>query len=403
MLAEETIVHEWPFRRTVAGRPPVILADLREAPPCVVRIPAGAENSRLAWLVTRYPDVRQALMDPRLSADETLPGAPVRIQVPPGQKPGSFLRMDDPEHARLRGMITAEFTAKRVRTLRMAVQRLIDMLLDGLAELPQPADLQEAFSRTLPTLVVARLLGIPDEDSPFLVEKTATTISQGNIERSYAAYLEMSEFIGQLALRKQEKPEDDMISRLAVNYLRPGTITLDELVGIARLVLVAGHETTTNQMALNVLSLLLDNGLRETVLADNGALIRQFVEESMRYWSISQDAIVRLALVDMELGGVTMNKGDAVVISIPAGNHDGSVFPDPDRIDVRRDSSQHLQWGIGPHYCLGAPLARLEMDLALRSLFQRFPKLRLATEDPNSVFRTGTVFHGLRELPVAWS
>ena len=395
-------VLDWPFKRTRSGRPPTILAELREGPPCVVRIPAGAAESRLAWLITRYPEVRQARMDPRLSADETLPGAPVRIQVPPDKKPGSFLRMDAPEHARLRGMIATEFTARRVRTLRPDIQRLIDDLLDDLAAHPQPADLQDIFSRKLPTLVIARLLGVPDDDSPYFVEQTKLTIGQGDPARSLKAYTEMSDYLGVLAMRKLDDPEDDMMSRLAVDHLAKGHIDLDELVGIARLVLVAGHETTTNQIALNILSMLLDDDLRAEVLADDGALIPQYVEEAMRYWSISQDAIVRQALEDFELGGVLMRKGDAVVISIPAGNHDPSMFPDPERLDVHRDTSGHMQWGIGPHYCQGAPLARLEMELALRTLFQRFPGLRLAADDPDSVFRSGTVFHGLSHLPVTW-
>ncbi|MFJ8781207.1 MULTISPECIES: cytochrome P450 [unclassified Streptomyces] len=402
MLESVNRVLDWPFPRTKSGCPAEILGELREEPPCVVRIPAGAAQSRRAWLVTAYADVRRALMDPRLSADETLPGAPVRIQVDPSQKPGSFLRMDDPEHARLRGLIATEFTARRVRRLRSAVQKLIDELLDDLAGRPRPTDLQDVFSRKLPTLVIARLLGVPDEDSPYFVEKTRVTISQGDPARSYAAYTEMSEYLGVLAKRKLDDPQDDMMSRLAVDHLSTGHITLDELVGIARLVLVAGHETTTNQIALNILSLLTDDALRSEVLADDGALIPQYVEEAMRYWSISQDAIVRQALEDVEMGGVVMKKGDAVVISIPAGNHDPSVFPHPDRIDLSRDSGKHLQWGNGPHYCQGAPLARLEMDLALRTLFRRFPTLRLAVDDPDSVFRTGTVFHGVRHLPVTW-
>jgi len=402
MLESADKVLAWPFPRTKSGCPADILAELREEPPCVVRIPEGAAQSRRAWLITKYPEVRQALGDPRLSADETLPGAPVRIQVDPSQKPGSILRMDDPEHARLRGLIATEFTARRVRKLRPAIQKLIDELLDDLAGRPRPTDLQDVFSRKLPTLVIARLLGVPDEDSPYFIEKTRVTISQGDPARSYAAYTEMSEYLGVLATRKLDEPQDDMMTRLAVDHLATGHITLDELIGIARLVLVAGHETTTNQIALNILSLLTDDALRAEVLADDGALIPQFVEESMRYWSISQDAIVRQALEDMELGGVTMKKGDAVVISIPAGNHDPSVFPDPDRIDLNRDSGKHLQWGYGPHYCQGAPLARLEMDLALRTLFGRFPTLRLAAEDPDSVFRSGTVFHGVRHLPVSW-
>ncbi|MEU1374658.1 cytochrome P450 [Streptomyces triculaminicus] len=402
MLAAEQTVLDWPFPRTASGCPASVLAELREGPPCAVRLPAGTAESRRAWLVTKHADVQQALKDPRLSADELLPDAPVRIQVPPGQRPSSFLRMDDPEHSRLRGMIATEFTARRVKGLAPAVQRLIDDLLDDLAGRPQPTDLHDAFSRKLPTLVIARLLGVPDEDSPYFIEKTQVTISQGDPERSYAAYQDMTRYLGELATRKLTEPQDDLMSRLATRHLATGAIDLDELVGIARLVLVAGHETTTNQIALNILSLLRDDELRAKVLADDGARIPRFIEESMRYWSISQDAIVRLAVEEFELGGVTMRAGDAVVISIPAANHDPSVFPDPGLLDVDRDTSKHMQWGNGPHFCQGAPLARLEMELALRGLFGRFPGLRLATDDPNSLFRIGTVFHGVSRLPVTW-
>ncbi|MFJ4799629.1 cytochrome P450 [Streptomyces murinus] len=400
-LADHTDILDWPFARTEDGSPPPILAELRQGPPCVVRIPAGAAESRLGWLVTRYADVRQALADPRLSADETLPGAPVRIQVPPGGNPSSFLRLDDPEHARLRSMIQTEFTARRVKRLRAPVQRLVDELLDDLAAQPQPADLHAVFSRALPTLVIARLLGVPEEDSPFFIEKTRVTISQEDPAVSQAAFAEMSEYLAKLALRKLTEPGDDLMSRLAVRHHATGAITLDELVGIARLVLVAGHETTTNQIALNILALLRDDDLRARVAADDGALIPNFIEESLRYWSISQDAMVRLAVEDMELGGVRLEKGDAVVISVPAGNHDETVFACPHRIDPERDTSGHLQWGFGPHYCQGAPLARLEMDLALRTLLRRFPDLRLAA-DPRTLFRRGTVFHGVTRLPVTW-
>ncbi|MFD4528595.1 cytochrome P450 [Streptomyces sp. NPDC058470] len=394
-------VVDWPFHRTEDGEPAPILHELRKSPPCPVRIPEGAAESRRAWLVTRYADVRQALMDPRLSADETLPGAPVRIQIPPGQNPSSFLRLDDPEHARLRGMIQTEFTARRVRRLREPVQRLIDELLDELAGLPQPADLHAVFSRTLPTLVIARLLGVPEEDSAFFIEKTRTTISQENPAVSYVAFTEMSDYLAELAQHKLRVPGDDLISRLAAQHYATGAISLDELVGIVRLVLVAGHETTTNQIALNILGLLRDDTLRAQVAADDGALVPNYIEESMRYWSISQDAMVRQALEDLDLGGVAVAKGDAVVISVPAGNHDESVFACPGRIDPHRDTSGHLQWGYGPHYCQGAPLARLEMELSLRTLLRRFPDLRSAA-DPKTVFRRGTVFHGVTHLPVTW-
>ncbi|MGW1408726.1 cytochrome P450 [Streptomyces sp. NPDC002403] len=401
MLDAEEDVLDWPFARTPSGCPAEVLADLRERPPSAIRIPAGTVGSQLAWLVTRYPDVHQALKDPRLSADELAPGAPVRLQVPQEGRPSSFLRMDDPEHSRLRGMIVPEFTARKVRGMEPAIQRLVDELLDELAALPRPADLHDVFSMRLPTLVIARLLGVPDEDSEFFTDKTRGALSQGDPEGSYAAFLDMSRYLEDMVDRSVRAPGDDLIGRLATRLVA-GEITRDEIVGIARLVLVAGHETTTNQIALSTLSLLQDPELRARVLADPAGLIPQYIEESMRFWSLSQDAILRVALEDMDLGGVTVHKGEAVVISIPAANHDESVFPDAGRIDVHRDTSPHLQWGLGPHYCLGAPLARLEMELALTSLFRRFPRLELATDDANSLFRRETVFHGLTSLPVSW-
>lgn len=401
-LASEPDVLNWPFPRPHDGTVPPILAKLREAPPCAVMLPAVATEGRRAWLVTRHPDVRQALMDPRLSADELRPGAPMRFYIPPGERPSSFLRMDGAEHARLRGLITSQFTARRVRAVRPAIEELTTTLLTDLSARDRPADLHDAFSRKLPTLVIARLLGVPDADSAFFVEKTRVTISQEDPAAAFAAYQEMTAYLGELADRRLREPQDDLISQLAVENLATGEITRDELVGIARLVLVAGHETTTNQIALNILSLLRDDRLRDTVLARGGRLIPRFLEESMRFWSISQDSILRLVLEDMELGGRQMHAGDAVVISIPAGNHDPAVFPEPDRIDVHRDSSEHLQWGKGPHYCLGAPLARQEMTTALTFLFRRFPTLRLAVDDPGVLFRRGTLFHGVESLPVTW-
>ncbi|MER7044671.1 cytochrome P450 [Streptomyces jumonjinensis] len=402
MIDTRQSILDWPFVRQCPMKPPPELAELRAKPPCVVRIPAGATPERLAWLVTRHADVQQALKDPRMSADESTPGAPVRIQLPPGDRPSSFLRMDDPEHNRLRSMIATEFTARRVRGLHQPVQALIDDLLDGLAERPRPADLVDAFSQRLPSLVIARLLGVPDTQYDFFVDRTRVTLSQEDPAVAYAAYMDLTAFLRELALVKREKPEDDLMSRLATRHMATGAIDVDQLVGIARLVLVAGHETTTNQIALSVLSLLLDPELKDQVLADDGKLVPAFLEESMRYWSISQDAILRMATEDLELGGVRMSAGDAVVISIPGANHDPGMFPDPERIDVLRDTSEHLQWGKGPHYCQGAPLARLEMELAIKALFRRFPGLRLNCAREDIPFRRAPIFYGLTGLPVTW-
>jgi len=402
MLATAEKVLHWPFSRTMHGRPPVEFDLLRTESACPVLLPAGATESRRAWLVTAYDDVRQALADPRLSADEVRPGAPVRIQVPPGERPSSFLRMDDPDHARLRSMITSEFTAHRARAVRPVVQQRIDDLLDILAASPGAADLQQVFTRALPTMIIAGILGVPTADTGNFVELTRTVLSQDDPMAAVAAYQQITQYLRDLAVSKLAEPGEDLMSRVATKHVRTGHLTIDQLVGIARLLLIAGHETTTNQLALNVLSLLLDANLRAQVLTDGGAKIGQYVEEAMRYWSISQDAILRQATVDLELSGVQMRAGDAVVISIPAANNDPAMFADQDVIRLDRDSGKHLQWGYGPHFCLGAPLARLEMELALRSLFERFPSLALAVDDPAPLYRTDTIFFGVKTLPVTW-
>lgn len=402
MLNEQEKVLDWPFARTCPMSVPPELAELRGDPPCAVRIPGGAVGSRRAWLLTRHADVRMALMDPRMSADECRPGAPVRIQLPPGERPSSFLRMDAPEHGRLRTLVTSEFTARRVRALQPSIEGLVGELLDGLATQGQPADLCENFTTQLPTQVIARVLGVPHAESERFVRLTRVTIGQGDPEASYVAYQELVSFLTELTLAKQADPADDVISKLASQHVASGKISVKEAVGIALLLLVAGHETTTNQLALSTLNLLLDEDLKREVLADDGKLLPAFIEESLRYWSISQDAIVRLCVEDMEVSGVRIAKGDAVVISIPSANWDESVFPDAGRIDVHRDTSDHLQWGIGPHFCLGAPLARLEIELALKTLFTRFPNLRLACAREDIPFRHETVFYGLHSLPVTW-
>lgn len=402
MLNAQEKVLDWPLTRSCPMSVPPELAELRGQPPCAVRIPEGTVGSRRAWLLTRHEDVRMALMDPRMSADECLPGAPVRIQVPPGERPGSFLRMDAPDHGRLRSLVTSDFTARRVRGLQPRVQKLVDELLDDVAGRDKPVDLVENFSVQLPTRFIAGMLGVPEEESARFVRLTRVTIGQGDPEASYVAYQEITSYVTELTLAKQKAPTDDIISRLASQHVASGKITVKEAVGIVLLILVAGHETTTNQIALSTLSLLVDRELRDEVMADDGALLPAFIEESLRYWSISQDAIVRLCMEDMDVSGVRISKGDAVVISIPAANWDERVFPGADRIDVHRDTSEHLQWGVGPHFCLGAPLARLEMEIALRSLFSRFPDLRLACAQEEIPFRHETVFYGLHSLPVTW-
>ncbi|MGW1914658.1 cytochrome P450 [Streptomyces sp. NPDC002076] len=387
----------WPMPRSCPYTPPDAYAELRERPPLRVRIRGGE-----AWLVTRHADVRRVLNDHRFSADDQQPGFPIRIQLPPEPGVMSFSRMDDPEHGRLRRMAMTEFTARRTRALRPEVELLVEQLLDELAAGPRPVDLVANFAVRLPSLVIARMLGVPEEDEADFTEQSRVILSQeAGPEETYAAFVEMSQFLDRLVAQRTATPQDDLISRLATRYVASGELTHEDLVAMARFILVAGHETTAHQISLSVLSLLRDPDQLAELRADPG-LFRPAVEELLRYWSISQDNQVRAAVDDVELSGARIRKGDGVIVAIPAANHDESVYPGAARLDIHRDTSGHLAFGFGAHLCPGASLARMELEVCLSALFTRFPTLRLAVPPQEVRFRENTIVYGLEELPVTW-
>ncbi|WP_129306538.1 cytochrome P450 [Streptomyces sp. L2] len=395
-------VLDWPLARKCPMSAPPALGVVRDGPPARVRLPAGTGEAQTVWLITRYDDVKAALKDPRLSADETRSGFPVRFPVPVDDRPSGFMRMDDPEHGRLRRTVAPEFTGRRVRALAPRVQEVTDQVADALASGPRPADLVGDFAATVSALVIARLLGIPDDDTAFFLEQTRIMLADGDPALSLAAHHRILAFLDETARAKERAPGDDLVSRLVVSHVRTGGIDRAELLGILKLLLVAGHESTATQIAFSALSLLTDDGLRARVLADGGALLPEFTEESMRFWSIVQDGVVRQATEDVRIGETLVREGESVMISLLAANHDPAVFPDPERLDIRRDASGHVLWGHGPHFCLGAPLGRLEVRLALGSLFARLPGLRLACASSGLRFREHPVFLSLAELPVTW-
>ncbi|MEV7690260.1 cytochrome P450 [Streptomyces bungoensis] len=395
-------VLDWPLARVCPLSPPPALGVVRDGPPTLVRLPAVTGEEQLVWLITRHEDVKAALKDPRLSADETRPGFPLRIPVPTDDRPSGFLRMDDPEHGRLRRMVAPEFTARRVRMLRPRLQELTDRAADALASGPHPADLVRDFAAHVSALVIARLLGIPDEHTAFFLEQTRILLTDGDPALSLAAHHRIIAFLDETARAKEKQPGDDLVSRLVTNHVATGELDRADLLGILKLLLIAGHESTATQIAFSALSLLTDDGLRAEVLAGGGALLPKFVEESMRFWSIIQDSVVRQATEDVRIGETLVGEGESVMISLLAANHDATVFPRPERLDIHRDASAHLLWGHGAHFCLGASLGRLEVTLALGSLFTRLPTLRLACEVGQLRLRDHPVFHSLTELPVAW-
>ncbi|GHE15611.1 cytochrome P450 [Streptomyces alanosinicus] len=398
MTTHEESVLDWPMPRSCPMLPPDRYAQLRSVPPQQVRLDDGT----LAWIVSRYQDVREAMMNPALSVDNTLPGFPQRLPIPPVPRAQSFMRMDPPEHTRLRRMVMPELNKAAAKSYWPMVQDLVDGLLDTLSGQPHPVDLLPTFAFPIPALTIARILGVPDEDADVFQKQTmALTTCDPGSDAGAEAFGSLMAYLDDLVRSKEAEPADDMISRLVRRYVATGELVHEDLVAMVFLVLVAGFETTANQITLSVLMLLRQPQHAQAMLRGPEELDRT-IDELLRYWSIPQDNQVRVAARDTELGGVPVRAGEGVVFAIPAANHDECVFPDAARFDPGRDARSHLAFGHGAHYCPGAPLAKMELQIALPALFRRFPGLRLAGDFADLSFRHDTVVYGLDALPVTW-
>ncbi|MFI1737306.1 cytochrome P450 [Streptomyces sioyaensis] len=381
-------------------------AALREAGP-VHRI-TGADGSP-AWLVTRYDDVRSALADPRLSLDRRHagPGGYRGFALPPALD-ANLLNMDPPDHTRVRRLVVKAFTPGRVETLRAPVRRVAEELLDAMAERGR-ADLIADYAGPLPITVICDLLGIPQRDRrDFLAWSDALiTPDPSRPEGMKQAIGAMLEFYTGLIAAKRAEPGDDLLSDLiAVRDDAPAAdgsdrLTEDELTSLAFLILFAGYENTVHLIGNAVLA-LLDHPDVLRQLQQNPAELPAAVEEFLRYDGPGPLAIRRFPKQDVEIGGVRIPAGESVLLSIASANRDPARFPAPDALDRGRDLSGHLAMGHGIHYCLGAPLARMEAVTALEALLGRFPELRLDVPRGELRHRRTLRSRGLISLPVAW-
>ncbi|MFF3742547.1 cytochrome P450 family protein [Streptomyces kronopolitis] len=386
--------------------PHAAYAALREAGP-VHRI-TGADGSP-AWLVTRYDDVRSALADPRLSLDKRHagPGGYRGFALPPALD-ANLLNMDPPDHTRVRRLVVKAFTPGRVETLRAPVRRVADELLDAMAGRGR-ADLIADYAGPLPITVICDLLGIPQRDRrDFLAWSDALiTPDPSRPEAMKHAIGAMLEFYTGLIAAKRAEPGDDLLSDLiAVRDDAPGDdggdrLTEDELTSLAFLILFAGYENTVHLIGNAVLG-LLDHPELLRQLQHNPAELPPAVEEFLRFDSPGPLAIRRFPREDLEIGGVRIPAGDSVLLSIASANRDPARFPAPDVLDRGRDLSGHLAMGHGIHYCLGAPLARMEAVTAIEALLARFPGLRLDAPRGELRHRRSLRSRGLISLPVAW-
>jgi cytochrome P450 len=353
------------------------------------------DDGRRAWLLTRYKDVRAILTDLRVSVEPRLPGD---TELP---RPGWFIGMNPPKHDVLRRMLTRDFMIRRMEAMRPGIQRIVDELIDAMLDAPTPVDVVDAFAYPLPSLVICQLLGVPYEDHEFFQSRTQVMATRdGTPEDRQQAIMNLVNYLHRLVARKEEQPGEDLISRLIVEQVRPGALTHEELAGMATVLLGAGHETTGNMTAIGILT-LLQHPEQLAQIRSNPELAPAAVDELLRYLSIIETAS-RTATEDIEVGGEVIRAGEGILFGLASANRDGNVFADPNTLDIHRQARDHAAFGAGIHYCLGAPLARMELEIAFSTLARRIPTLRMAVPIEEISFKHGMAAYGVWHLPVTW-
>ncbi|WP_344015362.1 cytochrome P450 [Streptomyces thermospinosisporus] len=351
-----------------------------------------------AWLVTGHAQVRRLLDDDRLGRAHPDPRSAPRAGESAlfGGPLGNFAT-EAADHARMRSLLQPHFSPRHLRALRPRIETLTARLLDGLTKLGPPADLHTAVAMPLPILVICELLGVPYQDREKFRAWTADAANIRDRARSERGLGELFGYGKRLVARKRAEPGDDVISRLCATE----GVSDDEAAGLSMALLFAGHETTVVQIGLGAL-LLLAHPEQWQALVDNPVLVPNAVEEILRAPGKGGGGIPRYARTDLDIDGVTIRAGELVLLDNGAANHDPAVFPDPDRVDVTRSAAAHLTFGHGARYCLGAPLARIELQAVFTELVTRLPTLRLAVGVEELTMRRDTLTGGLAELPVRW-
>jgi cytochrome P450 len=393
-------VRSYPFGPAAGLEIDPLYGRLRDEEPLArVQLPYGEEG----WLLTRYDDVRIALGDPRFSLAEAVVRDTPRLGP---QRMGAILTdLDPPEHTRLRRLLAHAFTVRRVEALRAGAERLANELVDDLEKARPPADLLTALAIPLPGLLVCELLGVPYEDRDHFRDLAAAFMSVTALtdEEKLARLGELAGYLAGLAADRREHQEDDLISALVVAQEGGDRLTEDELVQLTVLLLGAGYDSTACQI-VNSVHALLRFPDQLALLRSRPELMPGAVEELLR-WVPAQEAadiLPRYALEDVELSGGTVRAGEPVLLAKHAANRDPRRFPDPDRLDVTRNAKGHLAFGHGPHHCIGAQLARMDIQVALTALLNRLPGLRSAVPDEEIEWRAGMAMRGPVALPVTW-
>ncbi|WCD84660.1 Pentalenic acid synthase [Streptomyces xanthophaeus] len=389
----------FPQDRTCPYHPPAAYEPLREGRP-LTRV--SLFDGRSVWVVTGHSEARALLCDGRLSSDRlnaAFPRTTERARALGSLRP-ALVSVDDPAHNVQRRMLIPRFTLKRTAALRPQIQQTVDRLIDAMVAKGPSAELVGDFALPVPSMVICALLGVPYEDHEFFESQSRRLLRGPEVSDVEEALRQLAAYFRGLIALKRRTPGDGLLDELVEQRLETGEIDVEDLVSLATILLVAGHETTANMISLGTFTLLRHPEQLAELRADP-SLMSGAVEELMRFLSIA-DGMPRVATEDIEVGGVTVRRDDGVIFSTSVINRDGSVFAEPDVLDWHRPARHHVAFGFGIHQCLGQNLARAELEIALGTLFERLPGLRLAAEPDRIPFKPGDTVQGLIELPVAW-
>jgi pentalenolactone synthase len=391
-----TDLPQLPFARTsLLEAPPQLLKLQAEGPIARIRTQVGDE----AWLVTRYDEVRELFADPRLGRSHPNPGQAARLTNSAIMSGAVDDKDEDANHAMMRALLMPAFSPRRMRVMRPHVQQIVDNIIDGMLADGGPVDLHERLSMPLPVLVICALLGVPYEDRDDFRAWSDGVGDMVDGARSAAAWGNLTAYMKGLINQKRTEPGDDLISDLLADY--GDKIGDDELAALSAGLLFAGHETTMVRIDIGTVLFLTNPDQREAYVQDE-KLAASAIEEVLRCGMNGGGGLLRYAREDMEIAGTKIQGGDAVLLGAGAANHDERAFPDAAQFDISRTTNQHLTFGHGARYCIGANLARLELQIVFDALLRRIPTLRLAVPVEELELRVNQLGGGLVAVPVTW-
>jgi pentalenic acid synthase len=389
----------YPQQRTCPYQPPRDYARLQEQGP-LIRV--TLYDGQTAWMVTRNADARRLLADRRLSSDRSRDGFPIitprLLEVRDFR---TLVTMDGAEHQMYRRMLIPDFTFKRTRGMRPEVERITDECIDRLLAGDKPVDLMQAFAGPVSSMVIFHLLGVPPEDQRYFMERGAVLLRATSQEEADRAVDDLVVLLDRIVASRADDSGTWMLDRLNGEEVQKGELSRDDLVGMAVHLLVTGQGTTAQMIGLGVAT-LFDHPEQLAELRADPELIPDAVEELLRYLTIADLAGIRVAVEDIELHGQTIRAGEGVIMSYSMLDRDPDAYSEPDRFDIHRTDNQHFAFGYGAHNCIAQGLAKLELEVAYRTLFERIPTLRPAVPVSELRIRDAADLQGILELPVTW-